>query len=93
MIEAYKLLHNVYDLTLSSLLSPLKDSTTRGHKLKLPKNRARTNIKAHSFIHRIVNDWNNLQDEVISAHASTHSNIGLTHTGKITHGSMIGKQL
>ena len=56
MIEAYKLLHNVYDPTLSSLLSPVKDSTTRGHKLKLPKNRARTNIKAHSFTQRIVND-------------------------------------
>ena len=67
MIEAYKLLHNVYDPTLPSLLSPAKDSTTRGHKLKLPKNRARTNIKAHSFTHRIVNDWNNLPDEVISA--------------------------
>ena len=67
MIEAYKLLHNVYDPTLPSLLSPVKGSNTRGHKLKLPKNRARTNIKAHSFTHRIVNDWNNLPDEVISA--------------------------
>ena len=65
MIEVYKLLHNVYNPTLPSLLSPLKDSTTRGHKLKLPKNRARTNIKAHSFTHPIVNDWNNLPDEVI----------------------------
>ena len=67
MIEAYKLLHNVYDPTLPSLLSPVKDSTTRGHKLKLPTNRARTNIKAHSFTHRIVSDWNNLPDDVISA--------------------------
>ena len=37
IVEAYKLLHNVYDPTLPSLLSPVKDSTTRGHKLKLPK--------------------------------------------------------
>ena len=94
MIEAYKLLHNVYDPTLPSLLSPVKDSTTRGHKLKLPKNRARTNIKAHSFTHRIVNDLNNLPDEVISAPSiNALKKIGLTHTGKITHGSMIGKQL
>ena len=67
MIEAYKLMHNVYDPTLTSLLSQVKDSTTRGHKLKLPKNRTKTNIKAHSFTHRIVNDWINLPDEVISA--------------------------
>ena len=69
MIEAYKLLHNVYDPTLPSLLSPAKDSTTRDHELKLPKpeNRARTNIEAHSFTLRIVSDRNNLQDEVISA--------------------------
>ena len=90
MIEAYKLLHNIYDPTL---LSPVKDSTTHGHKLKLPTNRARTNIKAHSFTHRIVNDWNNLPDEVISApNINAYKNRLDTHW-KITHGSMIGKQL
>ena len=67
MIETYKLLHNVYDRTLPHLLSQVQDSTTRGHNPKLPKNRARTNIKAHSFTHWTVNDWNNLPDEVISA--------------------------
>ena len=63
MIETYKLLKNIYD----SLLPALKGSTTRGHSLKVLKERAETTIKAHSFTHRIVYDWKSLHEHAISA--------------------------
>ena len=63
MIETYKLLHNIYDPTLPALLTPVANPVTRGHSLKLPKGR----FKTYSFTHRVVNDWNSLPEEVISA--------------------------
>ena len=67
MIEVYKLLHGIYDSTLPKLLEPVKDKTTRGHSLKLPKDRAYTSTKINFFTHRIVNNWNNLPENVVSA--------------------------
>ena len=67
MIETYRLLRGIYDISLPALITPVKHSKIRGHRLKLPKDRAETTIKAHSFTHRIVNDWNSLPDQVISA--------------------------
>ena len=40
MIEAYKLLKGIYDISLPALITPVKHSKTCGHRLKLPKNRA-----------------------------------------------------
>ena len=40
---------------------------TRGHSLKLEKCFVRTSLYASSFSNRVVNDWNNLTDEVVSA--------------------------
>ena len=48
MIETYKLLHDIHDSTLPKLTTPIIDGTTRGHSLKLPKETAKTSIKAHS---------------------------------------------
>ena len=66
MIETYKLLKGIYDISLPALFTPVKHSKTRGHRLKLPKDRTETTIKAHSFTHWIVNDWNSLPEQVIS---------------------------
>ena len=67
MIETYKLLHDIYDPILPKLLDPVEKSKTRGHRLKLPKKSAKNNIKGHVFSHRIVNDWNSLPEDVVSA--------------------------
>ena len=67
MIETYKLLKDIYASSLSALITPMKGSTTRGHSLKLPKERVETTIKAHSFTHRIVNDCNRLPENMKSA--------------------------
>ena len=67
MIETYKLLHDIYDPILPKLLDPVEKSKTRGHRFKLPKKSAKNNIKGHVFSHRIVNDWNSLPEDVVSA--------------------------
>ena len=67
MIETYKSLKGIIDISLPALITPVKHRETRGHHLKLPKDRAETTIKAHLFTHRIVNDWNSLPEQAISA--------------------------
>ena len=67
MINAYKYLSEVYKVDATNLL-PLNDSTrTRGHHLKLKANKCNTRSRLHFFTQRIVNKWNNLTKETISA--------------------------
>jgi hypothetical protein len=40
---------------------------TRGHSLKLTKNRSRLDIRKYYFTNRVVEDWNNLPESVITA--------------------------
>ena len=40
---------------------------TRGHSLKLTKSRSNINTHAHFFTQRIVNTWNNLNEETVNA--------------------------
>ena len=67
MIETYTLLRDIYDPIFSKLLDPVEKSKTRGHRFKLPKKSAKNNIKGHVFSHTIVNDWNSLPEDVVSA--------------------------
>ena len=61
MIELYKILTEKYDADVSSNFVTLRDNEldTRGHHLKIFKERCRLNIK-NSFIHRCTDVWNSL---------------------------------
>ena len=69
MIEAYKIINNIYDpLTTSSLLTPQsKSSITRSHGYKLFKERANKKSYSCFFTHRITNLWNSLPEDVVNA--------------------------
>ena len=68
MVEVYKSLHHVYDRRTSrGTLNLVNNTRTRGHSLKLQKPRARRNVRLNCFGHRVVNDWNQLPEEVVSA--------------------------
>ena len=43
------------------------DQRTRGHSLKLTKGRFRLNIRGHFFTQRIINLWNGLKEDTVSA--------------------------
>ena len=68
MIETYKILKRHYDLDPSTFFT-LNTATTRGHSLKLFKERSRLLVRQNFFTNRIVNLWNSLPDY----HFSTNS--------------------
>ena len=69
MIEVYKFLHGYYTLDSSMLFSKLSESSTRGHSLKLYKNgfNKGLDIRKYSFSYRIVDNWNSLTEEIVTA--------------------------
>ena len=66
MIETYKYLHGIYKVDRMPL--ELDNNTvTRGHSLKLKKERVTARQRKHYFRHRVVNRWKTLTEYVISA--------------------------
>ena len=43
------------------------DERTRGHIMKLSKNRSRLNLRQHFFSERVITLWNGLRDDVVTA--------------------------
>ncbi|XP_060069821.1 uncharacterized protein LOC132549871 [Ylistrum balloti] len=68
MIEVFKILKGIYDPTVTTQLLELNNtSTTRGNSLKLAKKQCTKDIKKYSFSYRIVDTWNSLPEQVITA--------------------------
>ena len=58
-----------YDSTVTSNFVTLRDndSITRGHNLKIFKERCRLNIRTNSFVYRSTDVWNSLPQSVVDA--------------------------
>ena len=67
IIETYKYLQKKYDVNPSPLILEDLQISTRGHALKLRKERCNRSRRQHFFTQRIVNPWNSLPSEVINA--------------------------
>ena len=69
MLEIYKILTGKYDSSVTSnfVTSRENDSITRGHNLKIFKERRRLNILKNSFIYRSTDVWNSLPQSVVDA--------------------------
>jgi len=69
MIEVYcyKILTDKYDNNVNLHLERQKESITRGHSLKLVHPRCHYDLLKYNFTVRIVNLWNSLPENVISA--------------------------
>lgn len=68
MIETYKILTGKYDRGCTQDILKLRETNiSRGHSLKLFKTRSQLNIRKHTFPCRVVNNWNQLPDWVITA--------------------------
>ena len=65
-IEVYKYLSGQYNVQ-SPALELNRDAITRGNSMKLTKTRSRLNIRGNYFSKRVVNLWNSLPEEVITA--------------------------
>ena len=66
MLQVYKALHNTDDIKWHDMFS-LVTNQTRGHSLKLSKKRSNSTQRLHSFSFCIVDQWNNLPQEKVSA--------------------------
>jgi len=71
VIETYKYLHGIYAINSSTFL-PLSvpvsaGINTRGHSLKLQKRDCKSVLRANTLGFRIVNLWNSLPEDVVSA--------------------------
>ena len=66
LIEVYKIMHGLTDINPEEFFS-FSTSNLRGHRYKLFKPRVRTDIGKFSFSWRVVELWNALPDEVVSA--------------------------
>jgi len=60
MIETYKILHGIYDCTVSPTLPHSDFMATRGNNFKLVKHYCKYDMQKYFFIQRIINFWNSL---------------------------------
>ena len=67
MIEAFKILSNIYDSRVTNFLLKSNFSTTRGHNFKLFVQHANFNIRKWFFSIHIVDIWNRLPTSVANA--------------------------
>ena len=65
LIEMFKILKG-YDNIDSSKFFELNNTHTRGHSLKVYKPRCHLDSRKFAFSHRVVNVWNNLDDNIIA---------------------------
>jgi len=66
MIVVYKALTGLEDIEPGHIIPRVQATQrTRGHPLKLYKTRCKTRLRANSFRHRVVNDWNELPEYVV----------------------------
>ncbi|KAI0208215.1 hypothetical protein LSAT2_007087 [Lamellibrachia satsuma] len=63
MIEVYKHLHGIYKVDKMPLQMD-HNTVTRGHGLKLKKERVTPRQRRSYFRHRVVNRWNSLTEDV-----------------------------
>ena len=66
MIEVLKIL-KYYDSDPNQFLQRHTSGATRGHSLKLAKKQSNSNLRLYSFSSRVINNWNNLSNHVVSS--------------------------
>ena len=69
----YKILNGHYDINWEDFFTLDTDRThnTRGHSKKLVKHRTLTSLRQKSFCYRVVDHWNNLTEEILTAKTVT----------------------
>ena len=71
LTEVCKIMNNQYFTNADSIFTRVPGSTTRGHTSKLIKPRVNTTIRQHFFNSRVINFWNNLPQDVVSAKSTS----------------------
>ena len=67
MLQVYKILSGLDDIDPCEILNTEANTRTRGHPHKLGKVRTKTKKYQNSFRHRVVDPWNALPEEAVTA--------------------------
>ena len=67
LIEVYRMFNGLDDIDPKLFFVSQEGCSTRGHRLKILKQRARLDVRKYCFSHRVVNDWNNLPARAIES--------------------------
>jgi len=67
LIEVFKMAKNLSSIPLTKFFELNTDNRTRGHSFKLVKHRCNCEVHRHFFSERVVNRWNMLDQDTISA--------------------------
>ena len=70
MMETYKIINEKYDKSVLLNISRNDDTSTRGNSLKLKSIRTHYNLRKYSFSIRIINIWNSLPENVVTANTT-----------------------
>ena len=73
LIQVFKILNGHYDINWEDFftLDTDRSHNTRGHSKKLVKHRTFTSLRQKSFCYRVVDQWNNLTEEIVTAKTVT----------------------
>ncbi len=67
LIETYKIIQGKENVEASKFFTSAETGHLRGNSLKIYKRQARTEVRKHFFSMRVVEDWNKLPDEIVTA--------------------------
>ena len=67
LIEVYKMLNGLSRLPFGTFFELREGDRTRGNSLKLIKHRSRLDLRQHFFSERVVNSWNRLSNDAVTA--------------------------
>ena len=67
LIQVYRMLNGMDDLDYTKFFVLAEGGHTRGHTLKLVKQRTTSRLRQCALGIRVVNDWNSLDDEIVTA--------------------------
>ena len=80
LIEAYKIITGKEDLTPAMFFEQPPIQSTRGHRFKLFKKQEKT-LKKAFFSSRVVNIWNDLDDDTVASETTTSFKVALSRHG------------
>jgi len=66
LIKLFKIYIGLSGIKIESMFKSSTDSRTRGHSLKLKKHRSRLDLRKYFFSERVVNRWNELDEDTVS---------------------------
>ncbi|MES9905973.1 MAG: reverse transcriptase family protein [Sedimenticola sp.] len=67
LLQAYKIIYGIDKLDKHKMFTMATYNRTRGHTLKIYKQRPRLNVSMNAFSNRVVNAWNHLPNTVVES--------------------------